>query len=110
MGRSTPKAILLHAEDNVATALKNLPQGEIILFPEQNLEVQLTQDIQFGHKFSLVTIPAGKMIYKYGVAIGASTKDIAKGQHVHLHNMRSLQLEGDYSESIQEGQWKNRHT
>lgn len=110
MNISTPKSIILNEKDNVATALQNLLKGEVISFPGHHLEVELLEDIQFGHKFALETIPEGNLVYKYGVPIGAATKEILKGQHVHLHNIRSLQLEGDYNESIQEGQWKNRNS
>ncbi|HRJ73596.1 MAG TPA: SAF domain-containing protein [Terrimicrobiaceae bacterium] len=34
-------------------------------------------------------IRTGEKILKYGVPIGSATCDIAFGEHVHLHNMKS---------------------
>lgn len=111
MSANTKKrAIILHEKDNVATALEDLKKGEVIQFPEAGLTVELLEDINLGHKFSLADIEDGAKVYKYGAAIGAATKPILLGQHVHLHNIRSLQLKGDYHEGIQEGQWQNRNS
>ncbi len=50
-----------------------------------NVEV----DISSGHKYALTDIPAGSDIIKYGSPIGHATVDIAKGEHVHTHNVKT---------------------
>lgn len=40
-----------------------------------------------GHKVALCDIPAGAEVIKYGFPIGKATKDIAKGEWVHSHNL-----------------------
>lgn len=40
-----------------------------------------------GHKVALCDIPAGTEVIKYGFPIGKATKDIAKGEWVHSHNL-----------------------
>ena len=54
------------------------------------IELRLTQDVTPGHKFALHDIRKGEHIIKYGEVIGAATADIAQGEHVHLHNTKSL--------------------
>lgn len=55
--------------------------------------------IPFGHKVANKDISKGTNIIKYGYPIGKATCDIAKGEHVHVHNMKtnlSAQLEYGY--------------
>ena len=40
-----------------------------------------------GHKYALRDIAAGEDIVKYGMPIGHATAAIAKGEHVHVHNV-----------------------
>ncbi len=42
--------------------------------------------VPFGHKVALRPIAAGEPVVKYGIAIGRATRDIAAGEHVHVHN------------------------
>lgn len=42
--------------------------------------------VPFGHKVALRPIGRGEPVVKYGVAIGRATRDIAAGDHVHVHN------------------------
>jgi len=78
-------------DDNVATALTNLEPGAAAVNGEKCLETaDVAEEISMGQKLALHDIKAGEQIVKYGVIIGQATKDIAKGQWVHLHNMKSL--------------------
>ncbi len=45
--------------------------------------------IPLGHKIALTDINAGENIIKYGQPIGYAINDIKKGDHVHLHNMKT---------------------
>ena len=40
-----------------------------------------------GHKYALRAIDVGENVVKYGMPIGHATAAIAKGEHVHVHNM-----------------------
>ena len=42
-----------------------------------------------GHKYALCDIKAGENIIKYGNPIGHAIVDIAKGEHVHNHNIKT---------------------
>ena len=46
-------------------------------------------DLETGHKVSLADIKEGEDIIKYGYPIGRATCNIAEGEHVHSHNMKT---------------------
>ena len=74
--------IKIHPSDNVAVALEDLKAGE-------NAGVVLREDIGRGHKFALRAVAAGEDIIKYGMPIGTAGTDIAPGEKVHTHNIRT---------------------
>ena len=59
------------------------------------VDVVLSQNIPFGHKFSLKDIEQGGVVIKYGETIGLATKKIRQGEHVHVHNVESQKGRGD---------------
>ncbi len=42
-----------------------------------------------GHKYALCEIRSGENVIKYGFPIGHATADIAVGEHVHTHNVKT---------------------
>ena len=56
-----------------------------------NVEVALkeSEGIPAGHKKALKAIKKGEQIIKYGNPIGIATADIAKGEWVHTHNLKT---------------------
>ena len=107
----TLRAIRLHPRDNVATALTDVPAGAAVWLESETAPVEVTQDIAFGHKFALGVIHRGENVYKYGVTIGVATGDIHPGEHIHLHNLRSLQKKVvDDDAGLPQGEWKNRNS
>lgn len=85
-------ALWLHADDNVATALQALENGQAVTLrcaAGNRVTVSLREPIGLCHKFALHDIAAGDMIRKYGEAIGRATCAIRAGEHVHVHNLRS---------------------
>jgi altronate hydrolase len=50
-------------------------------------------NLENGHKYADRDIQKGESIIKYGFPIGVATKDIKKGEHVHVHNVKT-RLEG----------------
>jgi len=89
-------AMRVAATDPVAVALEDLSAGQDVR--AGGVELTLRDAIPKGHKFALVPIKAGAGVNKYGFRIGTATEDIAPGQHVHTHNLRTA-LEGleDYA-------------
>jgi altronate dehydratase small subunit len=85
------KAIVIHDKDTVATALEPLhAESEISIAMQNRTEkIKLLAEIPAGHKFALIDMEKGTDVIKYGEAIGQSTAKIAKGEHVHRHNITS---------------------
>lgn len=92
----TEKAIILHQSDNVATALADLSQGEIIKVSGHTTVI--TQAIPFGHKYALSDLKEGEVILKYGESIGHAGAVIRAGMHIHIHNVESQRGRGDQGE------------
>lgn len=87
------KVIILDEADNVATAIADIGAGEDIEAGTKG--VKTVEPIPFGHKVSLVAIPHGGPILKYGESIGLAEGDIALGACVHVHNVDSQRGRGD---------------
>jgi altronate dehydratase small subunit len=83
----------LAAEDNVATALDDLPAGQRV--EADGVEIELTEDVAFGHKFALEALAEDADVYKYGEVIARTTKPVAAGEWVHTHNCESTRGRGD---------------
>lgn len=85
-------ALVLHADDNVATALRALRAGETVHVggSGSHRQVELRQDIALCHKFALLPMASGAVVTKYGESIGRASRDIALGELVHVHNLSSL--------------------
>lgn len=73
--------VLIDARDNVTTVLD---QDTGLRRLEGGLEI--AAGVPFGHKIAVRAIPRGEPVVKYGVAIGRAIRDIAAGEHVHVHN------------------------
>jgi cytochrome c5 len=84
-------AIRLHPADTVAVALRDVAAGAKIRWQggAQTGDVVVGEAVSLGHKISLVGVPKDGPITKYGAIIGVATQDIAKGAHVHVHNIAS---------------------
>ncbi len=89
--------VVMHDEDDVATALRELAVGERLSYGSGpragTLEVR--QPIPFGHKIALRDLPAGAPVHKYGSVIGRATVAVAAGEHVHVHNLGGVRGRGD---------------
>jgi len=85
--------IRIHPKDNVAVALENVKKGSnanIIGVLEQ---LEVFEDIPFGHKIALKDIEEGGMVVKYGAPIGHAVTSVKKGMWIHTHNIKT-NLEG----------------
>ncbi len=79
--------IKIHTQDNVAIALVDLAEGEMLTV--EGAEVTLRQPVARGHKFALRAITQGENVVKYGLPIGHALTEIAAGEHIHSHNART---------------------
>lgn len=86
---------LVHRDgDHVGVAIRDIKKGEHVsgkTVDEQfSYELDAVQDIPLGHKIALRDIQKGEKIIEYGEIIGVAIDNIARGAHVHVHNIRSL--------------------
>lgn len=82
-----PRLIALSPHDNVCVACTALAIGETLVVDGVPLVVDAS--VALGHKIARRDIANGAAILKYGARIGIATDDIRRGQHVHVHNMKS---------------------
>ena len=86
--------------DNVATIFANgITDGTEVEVRDKkgNVEtVKVIGDVPYGHKIAVKDIKKGELIMKYGEEIGIATKDIVKGEYVHVHNLDSMRGRGDW--------------
>lgn len=86
-----PFALCLNDTDNTLIALRTVPEGTVL-----PAGVTAGEKIPAGHKIALSPIAAGESVIKYGQIIGVATCDIAKGAHVHVHNLGMGAHKQDY--------------
>ncbi len=99
-----PECFQIETIDNVATLLQDAESGVAIdIRGTKQKTVAVAEDIKAGHKVALCPIPEGTFIVKYGFPMGSATRDIARGEWVHLHNCRSLHDEGSSSLDLKSG-------
>jgi len=79
--------VLLNKADNVFVCCKQLLSGCSTTL--ESVDISMTTDITVGHKIARNPIVKGDKIIKYGVSIGSAIADIALGEHIHMHNMKS---------------------
>ncbi len=94
---SEHKAVVMKAEDNVATVVETIEAGADVLIEvdSRRATVHVADRIPFGHKFAVREIAKGERVVKDGEPIGVATRDIKAGSHVHVHNVESSRGRGD---------------
>ena len=56
---------------------------------DKTVQIQSVDEIQLGHKIAMADLNEGDTILKYGHDIGKVVKSIKKGEHVHVHNVKT---------------------
>jgi (2R)-sulfolactate sulfo-lyase subunit alpha len=89
-----PQLLVHHHNDNVGVVVvEGLTAGTDMLcvVTEDNSDFQLTaeNDVPIGHKVALENLAPGDTVIKYGEDIGKVVAPIKKGEHVHIHNLKT---------------------
>jgi altronate dehydratase small subunit len=94
---TTKGALRLSEKDNVATLLEDAaPGSEVpIRLGKETDTVNAGENIPFGFKIAVADIAKGTAITKYGETIGIASRDIKKGEMVHIHNLEGARGRGD---------------
>lgn len=92
-------SILIHKLiDDVGVAVVDLKTGDevgvVTLEGESAGQIKLINDVSLGHKVAMRDLAVNKHIIEYGREVGYALAPIKKGEHVHIHNIRSLRWAG----------------
>jgi (2R)-sulfolactate sulfo-lyase subunit alpha len=60
-----------------------------IMETDETITLTALDAIPLGHKIALTDIEPGDTVLKYGHDIGKATGRIARGTHVHVHNLKT---------------------
>ena len=82
---SKTKTLKIHPADNLMVALVDLQAGESVSHGTEIFQLQTA--VSAKHKFALEAFSTGTEVLLYGVVVGRATKNIAKGEAVHTHNI-----------------------
>jgi hypothetical protein len=82
-----PPLLLLHPDDNILVARRDIAQGERVEIDGQTFIIPAA--IELGHKLARRALAADTPVLKYGAPIGSTKAAVAPCEHVHLHNLRS---------------------
>ena len=80
--------------DAVGTVVvENVKAGDTltgwIMEQDKTVSVKVLNDIPIGHKVALRDYKPGDTVIKYGVDIGKVVQPISKGEHLHVHNVKT---------------------
>ncbi len=85
---------LVHEKsDTVGVATVDIKKGEeaegLYMDDQSKITVSALSDIPLGHKIALRDHGSDGTVLKYGHDIGRVVSDIKKGDHVHVHNLKT---------------------
>jgi (2R)-sulfolactate sulfo-lyase subunit alpha len=60
-----------------------------VMKEDQTLKIKIISDIPIGHKVALKDFSAGDTVIKYNTDIGKVVAPIKKGEHLHVHNVKT---------------------
>ena len=85
---------LMHDDrDNVGVAVVDIKSGKPVsgksLHGKAMPKVKALKDIPLGHKIALQDFKPGDTVVKYGEDIGKVVAAVKKGEHVHVHNLKT---------------------
>ena len=60
-----------------------------VMEDDSTLTIKVLNDIPIGHKLALKDIAGSDTVIKYGFDIGKAVAPIRKGEHAHVHNMKT---------------------
>lgn len=91
------RTVKMDERDQVSTALENIYVGDRVgVYDKKNQltdSLEAKEEIPFGNKITLADLKKGEIVLKYGEEIGETTKDIKRGELLHIHNVKSLSVD-----------------
>ncbi len=89
-----PELLVHDRRDNVGVVVvEGLTAGTnmlcVVTEDNSDFRLEVRQDVPIGHKVALTDLKAGDTVVKYGEDIGRVVAPIARGEHVHVHNLKT---------------------
>jgi (2R)-sulfolactate sulfo-lyase subunit alpha len=94
-GQNRIPHVLAHSpKDNVAVVvIEGLQAGTeafgVVTEDNSSFTLAVKHDIPIGHKVALADLEAGDTAIKYGHDVGRFVQAVKKGEHVHVHNLKT---------------------
>jgi (2R)-sulfolactate sulfo-lyase subunit alpha len=90
----SPHLLVHHKKDTVGVVvIEGLEAGTnmlcVVTANNSSFRLKAKMDVPIGHKIALTDIKSGDTVWKYGQDIGKAVADIKKGEHVHVHNLKT---------------------
>lgn len=60
-----------------------------VMKEDQTITIKIISDIPIGHKVALKDFAEGNTVIKYNTDIGKVVAPIKKGEHLHVHNVKT---------------------
>jgi len=60
-----------------------------VMKEDETVTVKILNDIPIGHKVALKDFASGDTVIKYNTDIGKVVAPIKKGEHLHVHNVKT---------------------
>ena len=91
---SAPQLLVHEDKDTVGVVVvEGLTAGTdmtvVVTADNSSFRLESKMDVPIGHKIALTDIKKGDTVWKYGQDIGKAVADIKKGEHVHIHNLKT---------------------
>lgn len=85
--KTDARLLLLSPGDNCLIATARLVAGETVEIEGER--VTFAKTIELGHKVARRALAKDEKVLRYGAPIGHVTGPVARGEHLHTHNLES---------------------
>ena len=94
LGKKAPDFLVHEDGDSVGViVIEGIKAGAELtgwnMAQDRTISIKVLNDIPIGHKIALVDLAVDDSVIKYGVNIGKVVAAINKGEHVHVHNLKT---------------------
>jgi (2R)-sulfolactate sulfo-lyase subunit alpha len=89
-----PQLLVHDRNDNVGVVVvEGLESGTemlcVVTADNSDFTLRVNAAVPIGHKVALVDLKPGDTVIKYGQDIGRVVQPVARGEHVHVHNLKT---------------------
>jgi len=89
-----PQLLVHNKKDSVGVVVvEDLKAGTdmlcVVTADNSSFRLKSMADVPIGHKIALGDIKKGDTVWKYGHDIGKAVANIRRGEHVHVHNLKT---------------------